>query len=201
MRWSDDENDMPLAKRTAGNMWTPWLYLALDFRAATGLELARTGEKEEETKVTTMGRYFASASRCMALRCGTKLRKNIEEHLAVATMAPIGVKHVGGIKGRALLLRPQRVNTALYELGMSIKEGTTSANTLNSYIKMPNFTRVLWAQSLPHMMVDRVTGYNAQELREKKKTTPEAAPAAVAVAGQTIVSSRIGGKEKRDNRK
>ena len=136
LRWSDDENDMPLAKRTAGNMWTPWLYLALDFRAATGLELARVGEKEEETKVTTMGRYFASASRCMALRCGTKLRKHIEEHLAVATMAPIGVKHVGGIKGRALLLRPQRVNTALYELGMSIKEGKHSANTLNSYIKM-----------------------------------------------------------------
>ena len=69
------------------------------------------------------GRYFASASRCMALRSGTKLRTNIEEHLAVATMAPIGVKHVGGIKGRALLLRPQRVNTALYVLGMSIKEG------------------------------------------------------------------------------
>ena len=114
----------------------------------------------------------------------------MEEKLAVATTAPIGVKHVGGIKGRALLLRPQRMNTALYELGISIK-----VLNLNSYIKMQNFTRVLWAQSLPHMMVDRVTGYKAQELREKKKTTPEAAPAAVAIAGQKLVSSRIGGKE------
>ena len=172
-----DDTTMREEHRTAGSLFTPWLYLAIDFRFATGLALARQGGSEKDMAWMSMARLFGAASRQMSKLCGSTF--NFEYTANAVTLMPLGAGRTQGIGGIAVLLQPEVVNRALYKMAVAMREGTLKKGTLNIMCEFPSLGPLLWANNTTSHYIDRPKGMHGQALREKTKlATPTVASAA-----------------------
>ena len=126
-----------------------------------------------------MTRLFATASRTMAMRCGEPLLKDSKETTSARTYAVLGVEQVSAIRGRAVLMRPEKVNQVLHKMGVAIKTGEAKP-TLNVKVSMPGYSRVLRAVGLPDQATQprhqKLKGFYAQVAREKERQEASTVP-------------------------
>ena len=151
-----------------GGKCTPWLYLAVDFRAATIEKVTKMGRVEGEETLAFMARTFHLASRRMFQRC--RHREEHKEMKNVATMRGLDLPVCRGIDKIVVLKKPEALNRILHELAVKMCAGMEK-RSWQFKVDSPDTGLPLFHESLPQTL-RRIEGKQAQLPRERERARP-----------------------------
>ena len=126
----------------------------MDFRYATGVPVPHTGDTDDGTNLSIMARFFSAASKRVCQLCQKKDAVEWLKH--TYTMSSLNLPMAPGIQGRAVLMRPEKVNQAVHKIAVLMATGQIK-ETWSQPIDLPDAGDPQWKVDLP------------QELQEKAK--------------------------------
>ena len=122
-----------------------WLELAVDFQAATQVELCQSGGNGEKEHAGTRAIFFASAARRMAVMCQDSLAP-VDPF--TNSLTPLGLPNARGFPMRPLLLRRDIVNRVLHQAALE------HLQTNSKLAFIPQFGQIGEALWNPHVSLD-----------------------------------------------
>ena len=94
-----------------------WLELAIDFHAVTHCQLSRPNEDDTHKTAQSCARFFAAASRRMAIICKSQLAPTRHfDH--VPSLTALGLGRAAGLQCRPKIMSPDFVNNSLFKIAL-----------------------------------------------------------------------------------
>eukprot|EP00929_Paragymnodinium_shiwhaense_P051564 TRINITY_DN2592_c0_g1_i4.p1 TRINITY_DN2592_c0_g1~~TRINITY_DN2592_c0_g1_i4.p1 ORF type:complete len:243 (-),score=16.42 TRINITY_DN2592_c0_g1_i4:276-1004(-) len=102
---------------------TPWLHLALDYQASTGLALCKPDKSVSGLKLTQAIDFFVRMTRAVEQLYKCNMAPSVKtEKNRVLTLCALGLPPSSGYDELAILLNPEYVNTAIFKLRRDVKD-------------------------------------------------------------------------------